>query len=250
MEFGADARIRACDAHLHLGIAQRNRVPVLEPAEIVQGVVDDGQLAVRFDPLGQEATGRQNDADQEETARQRSPGKSESRADGSFRGSPGPMPAPDGQDPNRIREGLARGDSPGTCVSALRPRSGHPRDRCHAPRGPYCSGCAHAARDMQPVRGQSGEVSANGAQRRERPARCAGRGEETRLARHCRACRRTAGALHRPGSACRSDQLQLEGLEHGAGAVAHAELGQGERRRLVRHCRAAARTPGALRRAG
>src|SRR5690606_22701677 len=34
---------------------------------------------------------------------------------------------------------------------------------------------------------------------------------------------------------CRSDQLQLEGLQHRAGAVAHAELGQGERAAPTRH---------------
>src|SRR3546814_17334071 len=51
-------------------------------------------------------------------------------------------------------------------------------------------------------------------------------------------------------SALRSDQLQLEGLEHGPGAVAHAELAESERPLLARHWRARPRTPGALRRAG
>src|SRR3546814_9495373 len=64
--------------------------------------------------------------------------------------------------------------------------------------------------------------------------------------------RHRGGGRRRGGSrpALRSDQLQLEGLEHGPGAVAHAELAEGERPLLARHWRARPRTPGALRRAG
>src|SRR3546814_2152764 len=64
--------------------------------------------------------------------------------------------------------------------------------------------------------------------------------------------RHRGGGRRRGGSrpALRSDQLQLEGLEHGPGAVAHAELAESERPLLARHWRARPRTPGALRRAG
>src|SRR5690606_30994204 len=58
----ADARDRAGELEIGLRIAQRQRVPVLEPAQAVARVEHDRHLAVGFGAFADVAAGREDDA--------------------------------------------------------------------------------------------------------------------------------------------------------------------------------------------
>ena len=88
-ELGAHALRRAADFGLHQPVVANQRIPVLEPAQAVQAVEHDGELAIGLDLLDQVALGRQHQSDDQVLAqhdREGEEGEASARVAASFKG--------------------------------------------------------------------------------------------------------------------------------------------------------------------